>query len=665
MSKKSVMILLLGFVLITGCGSPLPPGCPPACLSSVLNRSNLSNENFSGADLSGAFLSQSNLSGANLSGADLSGADLSQADLSGADLSRTRLVGTNLENANLSETILKETNLSGANLTGAILTGLDLTDVRLDGVVLEKADLVGASLWGVDLSGVHFSGANLSGANLVGADLSGAILSEKDLLSAADLSGADLRGARLRGTDLHGADLRGTSLRNARLNEANLSGAGLWGADLTKADLSGVNFQGAILSGASLLQANLSDSNLLEAQLNGASLQAAELNQARLRERKNDLFLEADFLGAKYDHRTKWPTWLGAPSDAELVESSAGIREADIKKHCGNKDQLSSTLNMSTWTGYIDERILAQFEIECGVKVTPTVFFTNEELMTLLTKGDSGYDLMILSDYAVQRMSQQGLLAQLDKDNLPNISNLNIEQIGLYYDPANQYSLPYQWGTTGIVVNTSRFPNGVPDSWSILFDPQQLCQYDQLALMLGVDREAIGAALSYLGYSYNDIDPALHKQAEALLREQKECLAGYNFGEGNESLVLEEIVLAHTWSNFAAAAYSGNSKLQFFIPEEGGVIWQDNMVIPTDTPNKYTVEVFMNFLLDATIGAQLTSYTYAFTPNKAAEPLLSPQYFDVLENGGLLIDDKIRSRLEWIEHNPGTAIFAETWSLVQ
>jgi spermidine/putrescine transport system substrate-binding protein len=620
---------------------------------------------FSQTDFSGALLSRTNLEKANLSQANLSGADLSDANLVGADLSGANLVGATLENANLTEALLQGANLSGANLTGARLTGLNLTNVELTGVVLERADLVGARLWGVNLSGIHFSGANLSGANLVGSYLSGAIFSEKDLLSGANLSGADLRGAHLNGTNLHGASLRGADLRYAQLIQADLSQAELWGADLSKANLSGADLTDAFLSGASLLEANLSNTILLEAELNGTNLQGANLNQSVVRERKNEQFLEANFLGAKYDDKTRWPTWLGPSADAKLVENINNNNEKKIFAYCGDKSKLTKSLNMTLWTGYMDEGILVQFEIECGVKVIPTVFFTNEELMLLLSEGNFGYDLMVLSDYAVQLSAQQGFLAELNRANIPNITNLNRQQMGLYYDLENKYSLPYQWGTTGIALNTTYFTDNLPDSWAVLFDPQQLCQYEGKALMLGIEREIIGASLKYLGYSYNDIEPAHHQEAKKLLIGQKDCLAGYDFGRANQPLVLEEIIFAHTWSNTAAVGHSGNDNILFIIPKEGAAIWQDNMVIPADSPHQYTAEIFINYLLGAEIGARLTSYTYAFTPNQAAEPFLSPQYFEVLEQGGLLINEKTRSRLEWIKPEPNTTIFADTWSAVQ
>ena len=665
MIRYSVIILLLGLVLTTGCSNSLPPGCPPSCLRATLNDSKLKGEDLKDADLSGAFLSQADLSEANLSGANLSGADLSRTHLVSADLSGASLVGANLLSANLTNAKLDHTDFSGANLTGAILTGVDLTRVNFKGVVLENADLVGTSLWGVNLNGIYFSGANLSGANLVGANLSGAILSKNDPLDGANLSGADLRGARLNGADLHGAFLRGANLRRAQLRQANLRKAELWGVDFTKADLSGANLEEAFLSGALLSQADLSDTNLLEAKLNGANLQGALLKKAKLNESKNRQLLEAEFLGAKYDERTTWPTWVGAPADAELVESSEPIADADIRKECGDESRLSKTLKMSLWMNSMDQKILAQFERECGVKVILKTFLINEPLISLLGTGNSGYDLMILPDYAVQLMAEKGLLAELDKSNISNIKNLDPEQMGLYYDPENKYSLPYQWGTTGIAINRSSFGDVLPDSWSVLFQPEQSCQYSNFVFMLGAQREAIGAALRYLGYSYNDTDPAHHEEAKKLLKPQKECWNNYQVDFSNGIPNISNEIGIHIWSHMAALARLGNKNVYFFIPKEGGVIWQDNMVIAADSPHKYTTEIFINYLLDPAIGARLTNYTRAFTPNKAAEKLLSESYFKLLKDGGFLVNDQIRSRLEWIEVNSDTTIFSKTWLAIQ
>lgn len=350
---------------------------------------------------------------------------------------------------------------------------------------------------------------------------------------------------------------------------------------------------------------------------------------------------------------------------AAPVEAGQADEETAMSERCGDPGKLAEQLNFFNWADYMDEEILTQFEAECGVKVVQDIFSSNEDMIAKIQAGNSGYDLVIPSDYAVEILIKANLLAELDRSNIPNLANINPDNLGMYYDPENKYSLPYQWGTTGIAYNTTAFPDGPPDSWAVLFEPELLCQHSGFASMLDDERETIGAALKYLGYSYNDTDPAHHEEAKTLLQAQKECLAGYNSDNFNQTLAGEEVLVAHAWSGGTALARSENENVAFVIPKEGGAIWQDNMAIPIDAPNKYTAEVFINYLLDSEIGAQLTNYTYYFTPNKAAEPLLDESYFQLLQDGNMLVDEETLKRLEWIKRDDKSIIFSDTWTAVK
>jgi len=352
-------------------------------------------------------------------------------------------------------------------------------------------------------------------------------------------------------------------------------------------------------------------------------------------------------------------------AEEEAAEEEMAETEMAASDRCGDPSQLSAELNFFNWSEYIDEEIFTQFEEECGVKVTQDFFSSNEDMIAKIQAGNSGYDLIVPSDYAVEILINAGLLAELDMENIPNFSNLKPDTIGLYYDPENKYSVPYQWGTTGIAYNETAFPDGPPDSWAYLFDPELVCQHSGFVSMLDDERESIGAALKYLGYSYNDTDPAHQGEAKELLLGQKDCLAGYNSDNFNQTLASEEIVLAHAWSGGTALGRDENENVKFLIPREGGAIWQDNMAIPIDAPHKYTAEVFINYLLEPDIGAQMTNYTYYFTPNAESEPLLDEYYRDLLESGGMLVDDEIMSRLEWIERDEDSIIFSDTWTAVK
>ncbi len=354
----------------------------------------------------------------------------------------------------------------------------------------------------------------------------------------------------------------------------------------------------------------------------------------------------------------------GAKTEQVGGGNSAESPGAALPEICGDPTRLSAELHIFNWSDYMDPSIMSQFQELCQVKVVEDIFSSNEDMVAKLQAGNTGYDLVIPSDYAVQILISRGLLAELDKTNIPNVVNLKPEQMGLYYDPTNTYSLPYQWGTTGIGYNSDYYETP-PDSWAYLFDPALVCQHKGFASMLDDEREAIGATLKYLGYSYNDTDPAHQAEAQATLIAQKPCLAGYNSDNYNQSLAAEEIVIAHGWPGIIALARSENDKIHFVIPKEGGAIWQDNMVIPFDAPNKYTAERFINYMLEPEIGAQLSNYIFSFTPNAASEPFLDETYHAILTSGGMMVDAATRSRLEWIERNDKTVIFSDTWTAVK
>jgi spermidine/putrescine transport system substrate-binding protein len=359
-----------------------------------------------------------------------------------------------------------------------------------------------------------------------------------------------------------------------------------------------------------------------------------------------------------------------APATAPAAEEGADAAQeaaADVAppERCGDPELLDDRLNFFNWADYIDENILTQFEEECGVEVVMDNYTTNEELIAKIQAGNSGYDVVVPTDYAVSIMADQGLLAELDKSLIPNEANLSADTMAMYYDETNTYSLPYQWSTTGLAYNATAFPDGAPTSWSAVFDPEQLCENRGFVSMLDDPRETIGKALLYLGYDVNESDPAAQEEAKDLLLAQKDCIAGYNSENYIQNLASEEVVMAESWGFAAALARSENENIFYVIPDEGGTIWQDNLAVPADAPHPYTAHVFINYLLEPDIGAQLTEWTFGFTPNAAAEELLSDDYYALMREGGMLPDEELFDRLSWIERSPGTEIFNDTWTSVK
>ena len=349
-----------------------------------------------------------------------------------------------------------------------------------------------------------------------------------------------------------------------------------------------------------------------------------------------------------------------APAPAADTPASDGI----------DRTKLASELYFYNWSDYIDPETLELFEQEYGVRVIYDTYDANEDMIAKVRAGNSGYDIVVPSDYAVQIMVDEELIQPLDKSLLTNLGSMNTNYLGVYFDPENRYSVPYLLGLTGIAYNSEFFPNGV-DSWSALFDPANLSAIQGKFSMLEDERETPGAALKFLGQSLNTTDAALLQQAQELLIAQKPFLAAYNSADVNRKLASGEYVIAHAWSGMAMQSrnglgdeFSGNPAINFIIPKEGGTIWMDNLVILNDSPNAYTAHVFINFLMRPEIAAQNAGYVGYITPNADAVPLL-PQEVQDLYAAGFAPNDELLKRLEWIKRSAESVAFTDLWTVVK
>ena len=350
---------------------------------------------------------------------------------------------------------------------------------------------------------------------------------------------------------------------------------------------------------------------------------------------------------------------------------SASAPAADTPASDGiDRTKLASELYFYNWSDYIDPETLELFEQEYGVRVIYDTYDANEDMIAKVRAGNSGYDIVVPSDYAVQIMVDEELVQPLDKNLLTNLGSMNKNYLGVYFDPENRYSIPYLLGLTGIAYNSEFFPNGV-DSWSALFDAANLSAIQGKFSMLEDERETPGAALKSLGQSLNTTDGALLQQAQELLISQKPFLAAYNSADVNRKLASGEYVIAHAWSGMAMQArnglgdeFSGNPAINFVIPKEGGTIWMDNLVILSDSPNAYTAHVFINFLMRPEIAARNAGYVGYITPNVGAVPLL-PQEVQDLYAAGFAPNDELLKRLEWIKRSAETTAFTELWTVVK
>jgi spermidine/putrescine-binding protein len=303
-------------------------------------------------------------------------------------------------------------------------------------------------------------------------------------------------------------------------------------------------------------------------------------------------------------------------------------------------------LNFANWTEYTPTGVLAEeaevkdllagFEEEFGVNATLTEYADNETMLAQVSAGVA-YDVVVPSDYMVSIMKSADLLVKLNQAAVPNL-DANIAPLfkEASYDPGNQYSAPYQWGTTGIgyLYGSIDDENGV--SWAVIFDPEISAENAGLISLLDDTRETLGSALKYLGYSLNTTVEAEVDEAAQLIADTKGRLAAFNSSSYWTLLTSGETVIAQGWNGDFLAEYDGISTddydayedFGYAIPNEGSAAWVDTMAIPTTAEHPCTAQAFVNYMLDAENGAALTNYNYYASPNAASAEFIYPEILE-------------------------------------
>ncbi len=278
-------------------------------------------------------------------------------------------------------------------------------------------------------------------------------------------------------------------------------------------------------------------------------------------------------------------------------------------------------VNIYNWYDYMDDSVLEDFTAETGIKVNKMYFTTNEDMMVQLRVSPGAYDLVFPSDYCVERMIAEGLLAEIDFDNIPNYEYVAEWLQYPNYDLDNLYSVPFMWGTVGILYNTTMVDETV-DSWSILWDEK----YADNIYMLNSIRDAMGITLKYLGYSLNTRDLNELTEATELLIQQKPLVKAYYVDETKDKMVANEAALALMWSGDALYAMDLNEDLAYAVPQEGSNVWVDAMVIPASAKNKENAEKLIDFLCRPDIAQRNCEYIWYSSPNTGAIELMGEDY---------------------------------------
>lgn len=274
------------------------------------------------------------------------------------------------------------------------------------------------------------------------------------------------------------------------------------------------------------------------------------------------------------------------------------------------------------WGEYLDPEVLTLFEQETGIDVVYEEFETNEILYPKISSGAIAYDVICPSDYMIQRMIENDLLAEINFDNIPNIKNIGKDYMeqSRQFDPENKYSVPYCWGTVGILYNKTMVDEPIT-SWSVLWDEK----YKDNILMQDSVRDAFGVTLKYLGYSLNSTDLDELTEARDLLIKQKPLVQAYVIDQVRDKMIGNEAAIGVIYSGEAIYTQKENPDLEYVIPKEGSNIWIDSWVIPKNAENKENAEKFINFLCRPEIALMNFEYITYSTPNSEARKLIEDE----------------------------------------
>jgi putrescine transport system substrate-binding protein len=365
----------------------------------------------------------------------------------------------------------------------------------------------------------------------------------------------------------------------------------------------------------------------------------------------------------------------GGPEEAaDTGSDTTGAEDGDETAVSDEGPQLAAQLSVYNWADYIDEEILTAYEEAYGVEIIYDTYASNEDLLAKMQAGATGYDVIFPSDYMVSQMIELGLLAEIDTADLSNFGNVSTDFVNAPFDPGNKHCVPYQWGTTGLGYRAGNeyFEENTPDSWAYLFEPELLEQFSDSGVnVLNDQRELIAAALFYLGYSPNSIDRAELEQARDLILQAKPYWKTFNSEDYEDALLVpDEVVFSHGWSGDIAGAYwntyedaTEDGNWYYAIPEEGAVKWLDNICITASSEEYETALHFMNYLLDAEIGATITNYTYYGSPNEAANEFILDE---ILEDPSIYPPAEVQAKLEWlVELGDGVFLYDEMWTAIK
>jgi spermidine/putrescine-binding protein len=332
----------------------------------------------------------------------------------------------------------------------------------------------------------------------------------------------------------------------------------------------------------------------------------------------------------------KFVSILAAASVAATVV--CGLSGCGSEKASEDKPYAGTTLNLYTWTEYIPDSVIKDFEKETGITVKHSTFSSNEDMLAKIKSEDEGaFDIIQPSDYMVEQMASQGMLEEIDKSRLTNLSNIDEKYLDPSYDPDNTYSIPYLGGVEAMAVNTSKVSGNIT-KYDDLFDPS----FANQVVLLDDFRAVIGLTARSLGYSMSTSDPSELDEIKTKLLTLKSNVKLYDSDSPKSALIQGEASIGAMWAAEVALAMDENPDIDVVFPEEGAYLFMDNWAIPKGAKNYNAAMEFINYMLDSENMAKILEEFPYMCPNSAAVALMGDEYAsnlaknppsEVIENG--------------------------------
>lgn len=321
----------------------------------------------------------------------------------------------------------------------------------------------------------------------------------------------------------------------------------------------------------------------------------------------------------------------------------------------GCKKQESMELNFFNWTEYMPQEIIDKFEEETGIKVNYNTYSSNEEMLAKVSASHGMYDLVVASDYMVDIMVKQELLEDIEIDKLENIENIGDNFMDKEFDPENKYTVPYMAGSALIAVNTSMIDKEI-NHYEDLWDPA----LEDSIVVLDDERGLMGITLRKLGYSMNETDPAILDEVKEDLLKLKPNIKAFDSDSPKTLLISGEVPVGYVWSAEAVLAQYENPDIKIVMPDEGLYLWQDNLAIPQDAPNKENAQKFIDFFLRPEISKIFSESRPYTNPNVAAQNLLAD---DIKNDPGVYPPAEVYENGEYLKDvGETTTLYDKIWT---